>query len=158
MCFPLFVVVLCLSLFCYALLCVHTSFAIILNRKRKLVALLLLSYRCIVTKNVLWLFLTVPRVGLPCVIVVFPEHTQLLIDVLCVTLLSAILVKSQQEITQQTHAFVLRWCACWVSSQCHTFPGYLYQMTVGQDWAQNPFHRTYKIILKWEPISNSKLG
>ena len=46
--FPLFVVVLCLSLFCYAILCVHSSFAIILRRKGKLVALLLLSYRCIV--------------------------------------------------------------------------------------------------------------
>ena len=69
--------VLCLSLFCYALLCVHSSFAIILKRKGKLVALLLhvLSYRCIVTLNVLWLFLEVPRVGLRCVIVVFPDHT-----------------------------------------------------------------------------------
>ena len=47
--FPLFVGVLCLSLFCYALLCVHSSFAIILKRKRKLVALILLSHRCIVT-------------------------------------------------------------------------------------------------------------
>ena len=36
--FPLFVGVLCLSLFCYALLCVHSSFAITLKRKRKLVA------------------------------------------------------------------------------------------------------------------------
>ena len=36
---PLFVGVLCLSLFCYALLFVHSSFAIILKRKRKLVAL-----------------------------------------------------------------------------------------------------------------------
>ena len=45
MCFPLFVGVLCLSLFCYALLCVHSSFAIILKRKRKLVALILLSNR-----------------------------------------------------------------------------------------------------------------
>ena len=42
--------VLCLSLFRYAFLCVHSSFAIILERKRKLVALLLLSYRYIVTK------------------------------------------------------------------------------------------------------------
>ena len=41
---PLFVGLLCLSLFCYALLCIHCSFAIILKRKRKLVALLLLSY------------------------------------------------------------------------------------------------------------------
>ena len=73
--FPLFVGVLYLSLFCYALLCVLSSFAIILKRKRKLVALLLLSYRCIVTINVLWLFLTVPWFGLQCVIVVFPAHT-----------------------------------------------------------------------------------
>ena len=28
--------------------------------------------------NALWLFLTVPRVGLQCVIVVFPDYTQLL--------------------------------------------------------------------------------
>ena len=41
--FPLFVGVLCLSLICYALLCVHSSFATILKRERKLVALLLLS-------------------------------------------------------------------------------------------------------------------
>ena len=75
--FPLFVGVLCLYLL-YALLCVSSSFAIILKRKRKLVALLLLSYRCIVTLNVLWLFLMVPWVGLQCVIVVFPDHTHLL--------------------------------------------------------------------------------
>ena len=75
--FLLFVGGLCLSLFCYALLCVHYSFAIILKRKRKLVALLLLSYRCIVTINVLRLFLTVPWVGLQYAIVVFPNHTHL---------------------------------------------------------------------------------
>ena len=69
---------LCLYLFCFALLCVHSSFAIILKWKRKLVALLLLSYRCIVTLNVLWLFLAVPCVGSQCVIVVFPDHTHLL--------------------------------------------------------------------------------
>ena len=57
--FPLFVGVLCLFLFCYALLCVHSSFAIILERKRKLITLLLMSCRCIVTINVLWLFLVV---------------------------------------------------------------------------------------------------
>ena len=67
--------VLCLSLFCNALLNVHSSFAIILKRKRKLVALLILSYRCIVTINVMWLFLTVPLVGLQYVNVVFPDHT-----------------------------------------------------------------------------------
>ena len=58
-CLSLLVRVLCLSLFCYALLCVHSSFAIILKKKRKLVALLLLSYKCIVTINVLWVFYTV---------------------------------------------------------------------------------------------------
>ena len=73
--FSLFVGILCLSLFCYALLCVHSSFAIILKRKRKLVALLLLSYRCIVTINFVWPFLAVPWVGLRCVIVVFPDHS-----------------------------------------------------------------------------------
>ena len=75
--FPLFLGVLCLYLFCYAFLCVHSSFAIILERKRKLVVLLLLFYICIVTINVLWLFLVVPWVGLQCVIVVFPDHTHL---------------------------------------------------------------------------------
>ena len=70
--------VLSLSLFCYLLLCVHSNFAIILKRKRKLVALHLLSYRCIIYITVLWIFLTVPWVGLQCVFVVFPDHTHLL--------------------------------------------------------------------------------
>ena len=50
--FQLFVGVLCFSLFCYALLCVYSSFAFILKRKRKLVVLLLLSHRCIVAIKV----------------------------------------------------------------------------------------------------------
>ena len=75
--FPLFVGVLCLSLFCYTLLCIHSSLAIVLKRKRKLAALLLLSNRCIGTVNSLWLFLTVPWVGLEWVIVVFPDQTYL---------------------------------------------------------------------------------
>ena len=64
-------------MFCYALLCVHFSFAIILKRKRNLVALLVLSCRCIVNLIDLWLFLTVPWVGVQYVIVVFPDHTHL---------------------------------------------------------------------------------
>ena len=76
--FPLFVGVLCLYLFCYALLCVHYSFAIIMKRKKKPVALLLLSYRCSVTIDVPWLFLTVPWVGLQCTIAVFPDNTHIL--------------------------------------------------------------------------------
>ena len=70
--------VLCLSAFYYVLLCVYSSFAIILKRKRKLVALLLLSYILTVTINVLWLFLTVPCVGLQCIMVEFPNHPHLL--------------------------------------------------------------------------------
>ena len=49
---------------------VLSSFAIILT-KRELVALLSLSFGCLVTENVMWLFLTVPWVGLQCVIAVF---------------------------------------------------------------------------------------
>ena len=79
--FPLFVGVLYLYLFCYALLCVHSSFAIILKRKKTLVALLLLCYICIVTINVLWLFVTAPWVGLQCVIVVYLDHSHFFITV-----------------------------------------------------------------------------
>ena len=49
----MFMGVLCLSLFRYASRCVYSSFEIILKKKRKLFALLLLSCRCIVTLNVL---------------------------------------------------------------------------------------------------------
>ena len=62
--------------FCYALLGVHSSFAIILLGKRELAALLCLSFCCRVI--VVWLFLTMPRVCLQCVIMVFPDHTNLL--------------------------------------------------------------------------------
>ena len=68
----------CLSLNWYALLYVHSSFVIILKMKRKLVALRLLSFIFLVTVISLWLFLTVPWVGLQCMIVVFPCHTHLL--------------------------------------------------------------------------------
>ena len=62
------------SLFWYALLCVISSFAIILKKKRERVAFLLLSYGCLVTVYDLWLFITVPWVSLQCVIVVLPDH------------------------------------------------------------------------------------
>ena len=64
--FSLCVGILRLSLFCYALLCVYSTFAVILKRKRTLVALLLLSYQCLVNVNVLRLFLAVQRDGLVC--------------------------------------------------------------------------------------------
>ena len=75
----MFVGVLCLSLFWYSLLCVLSSFAIILTRKRNLVALLLLSFGCLVTVNFLWLFLTVSWVGLQPMIMVIPDHTHFFI-------------------------------------------------------------------------------
>ena len=61
------------SLFCCTLLYVHSTFAIILMGKRKLVNLLSLSSRCLVI--VMWLFLAVPWVCLQFVVVVFPDHT-----------------------------------------------------------------------------------
>ena len=57
------------STFCCALLCVHSSFAIISVGKRELVALVCLSSWCLMI--VVWLFLAIPRVCLQFVIVVF---------------------------------------------------------------------------------------
>ena len=67
-----------MCLYCYALLFVHSSFAIILTRKRELITLHLLSFGCLVTVNVPWFFLTVQWIGLQCVIVVFADHTHIL--------------------------------------------------------------------------------
>ena len=58
------------SVFCCALLTVHSSFAM---GKRGLVAFLGLSSWCLVV--VVWLFLAVPWVCLQFVIMVFPDHT-----------------------------------------------------------------------------------
>ena len=63
-------------MFCFTLLYVHSSFAIILMGKRELVALLSLSSWCLVI--VVWLFLAVPWFCMQFVIVVFPDHTHLL--------------------------------------------------------------------------------
>ena len=49
-----------------------------LKRKRELFALLLLTKEGLVAAGVLGLFLTVPWVGLQCVIEAFPDHTHLL--------------------------------------------------------------------------------
>ena len=57
----------------FALLCVLSSNSS--KRKRERVAFF---YECLGTVYILQLFLTVPRVGLQCVIVVFPDHTYLL--------------------------------------------------------------------------------
>ena len=63
-------------MFCCTLLNVHCSVAIILMRKRELVALLNLSSWCLVMVE--RLFLAVPWGCLRFVIVVFPDHTHLL--------------------------------------------------------------------------------
>ena len=63
-------------MFCCTLLYVYSSFAIIFVGKRELVALLGLSYWCLVL--VVWLFLAVSWVCLQLVILVFPGHTHLL--------------------------------------------------------------------------------
>ena len=46
-----------------------------LHAEKRASCLLLLSFSCLVTVNVLWLFLTMSWVGLQCVIVVCPNHT-----------------------------------------------------------------------------------
>ena len=68
------------SMFCCTLLYVHSSIAIILMGKRELVALLNLSFWCLVMVE--RLFLTMPWGYLRFVIVVFPDHTQLLFLIL----------------------------------------------------------------------------
>ena len=64
-------------MFCCTLLYVYSSFAIIFVGKRELVALLGLSYWCLVM--VVWLFLAVSWVFLQFMILVFPGHTHLLV-------------------------------------------------------------------------------
>ena len=64
------------SMFCCAVLYVHSSIAIILMGKRELVALLNLSSWCLMMVE--RLFLAVPQGCLQFVIVVFPDHTHLL--------------------------------------------------------------------------------
>ena len=60
------------SMFCCALLYVHSSIAVILMGKRELVALLILSSWCLVMVE--RLFLAVPWGCQRFVIVVFPDH------------------------------------------------------------------------------------
>ena len=69
------------SMFCYTLLYVHSSIAIILIGKRELIALLNLSSWCLMMVE--RLFLVVPQGCLQFVIVVFPDHTHLLFLISC---------------------------------------------------------------------------
>ena len=66
------------TLFCYSVLCVLSSFAIsLMGEESALIALIVFLVSCD-CYSVAWLFLTVPWVGMQCVIVVFPDHTHLL--------------------------------------------------------------------------------
>ena len=76
------------SMFCYMLLYVHSSMAIILMGKRELVALLHLSSWCLVIVG--WLFLAVPWGCLLFVIVPFPDHTHLLFSRMLFTILTIV--------------------------------------------------------------------
>ena len=60
------------SMVCCALLCVHSSFAIISMGKRELVALLCMSSWCLVM--VVYFFLTMPQVCLQFAIMVLSDH------------------------------------------------------------------------------------
>ena len=75
--FTFFVGVCNCFMFCCTLLHVHSSFAIILMGKRELVALLSLSFWCLVI--VVWLYLAVLWVCLQFVNVVLPDHIHLLL-------------------------------------------------------------------------------
>ena len=68
------------SMFCCTLLYVRSSIAIILMGKRELIALLNLSFWCLMMVE--RLFLTVPRGCLQFVVVVFPDHTHLLFSII----------------------------------------------------------------------------
>ena len=67
-------------MFCCTLLCVCSSIAIILIGKRELVTLLNLSSLCLVIVE--RIFLAVPQGCLRFVIVVFPDRTHLLFNIL----------------------------------------------------------------------------
>ena len=63
------------SMFWCGLLCVHSSFAIMLMGKREMVALLCFTLSSWSLVIIVWLFLMMPWVCLQFVIVVFPDHT-----------------------------------------------------------------------------------
>ena len=62
------------SLFCFAVLCVLSSFCTHLDGEER-AGWVTFASLCQVTVMVLWLFLVMPSVGRQCVIVVFSDHT-----------------------------------------------------------------------------------
>ena len=97
------------SMFCYTLLYVHSSIAIILMGKRELIALLNLSSWCLMMVG--RLFLAVPRGCLQFVIVVFPDHTHLLFFTLQASelrLYTSYFTLQSSEFTVQTSHFIFQ--------------------------------------------------
>ena len=84
------------SMFCCALLCVYSSFAIISMGKRELFALLCLSSWCLTI--VVWLFLTMSWVCLQFVIVTGHTHLLFLFDTM--HRINIDLIKSDSEKTK----------------------------------------------------------
>ena len=97
------------SMFCHALLYVLSSFAIILMAKRELVALLSLSFWCLVIA--VWLFLTVPWVCLQFVIVVFHHltHYFLFMSFYGIIQYSKNLSKTSLILPLTLHAYLSMW-------------------------------------------------
>ena len=92
-------------MFCCTLLYVHYNIAIILMGKRELVALLNLSPWCLVMVE--WLFLAVPWGCLRFVIVVHPDHTDLLfIQMHWPSLLADVKLKSKIKIQNPDTGFL----------------------------------------------------
>ena len=88
-------------MFCFTLLYVHSSIAIILMGKRELIALLNLSSWCLVMVE--WLFLAVPPGSLQFVIVVFPDHTHL---IFLLIFKKRVLAQSGQRTITHTGSFI----------------------------------------------------
>ena len=63
----------------FSTLCPSSFYVIILKVKRDMIALHKLSSLCRLTVSVLWPVLMVPLVGLRCVMLVFSDHTPILI-------------------------------------------------------------------------------
>ena len=61
------------------------------------------------TVSVLWLFLTVPWVGMQCVIVVFPDHTHLLFFYICAFLIMVSKILHNVSILSYFSSFVYFW-------------------------------------------------
>ena len=66
---------------CFA---VHYFVSNHLDREEKADCSTLFVFKCLVKVIVLWLFLMVPWVGLQCVSEIFPDHTSLFLEQICV--------------------------------------------------------------------------